>query len=165
MQSPQPMQNNLYREYLSIKRQVKRNIFLTTTFLQGLSHNGFFTTSFSRLSHNVFPTTSFSHRCPYIFFHTMQSSQRHNMRNLSVLYIRPKISQIRLSSVPCNLHILESIKLKPRRCTSAIYILSVCEVSEPQGRDFISNSRRQSVVQISQNISNSSKIKHYGRSK
>ena len=100
--------------------------FFTTTLLQGLSHNGFFTTSFSqRLSHVFFTPLSL-----HILPHNVVLTPPQYMRNLSVLYICPKISQIRLSSVPCNFNILESIKLKPRRCTSAIYILSLSEVSE-----------------------------------
>ena len=47
------------------------------------------------------------------------------------LYKYPKISQICLSSYPCNFDNLRSIKLRPQRCTFAIYILSMCEVSEP----------------------------------
>ena len=45
-----------------------------------------------------------------------------------VLYKYPKISQIRLSSNPRNFDNFWSIKLKPRRCTSTIYILSMSEV-------------------------------------
>ena len=48
-----------------------------------------------------------------------------------VLYDYPQISQIRLSSNPRNFDDFWSIKLKPRRCTSAIYIRTLCEVSEP----------------------------------
>ena len=46
-----------------------------------------------------------------------------------VLYKYPKISQIRLSSDPRNFDNFLSIKMKPQRCTSAIYILSLCEFS------------------------------------
>ena len=57
-------------------------------------------------------------------------------RNLSLCFLLrppykyPKISQIRLSSDPSNFKICWSIKLKPQRCTSAIYIHSLCEVLE-----------------------------------
>ena len=134
MKSPQPMQNNLHREYLSIKRGRSNEIF----FSQRLSYKVFLTTTFSQLlSHNVFLTTSFTQRLFFtllplhILPHNVVLTTSQYMRNLSVLYKCPKISQIRLSSVPCNLNILGSIKLRPRRCTSAIYILSVCDVSEP----------------------------------
>ena len=62
------------------------------------------------------------------------------------LYRYPKISQIRLSTDPRNFDNFWSIKLKPQRCTSAIYILSLCEVSEPQDRGFMPKCRGQSVV-------------------
>ena len=67
MQSPHPMQNILYHEYLSIERSKTKylsyNVFYTTFFSQRLSRNVFLTTSFSqRLSHNVFLTTSVSQR-------------------------------------------------------------------------------------------------------
>ena len=101
-----------------------------------LSHSDFLTKSFSqRLSHNVFLPKSFSQRLS----HTVAHIRPHNVyrtasrytHNRSVLYEYPKISQIRLSSVPHNTDIFWSIKLKPRRCTFAIYILTLCEVSEP----------------------------------
>ena len=80
--------NSLSRIFVDRKNQVKRNIFLTMSFLQllfsqrlsynifltmsfstsfsqSLSHNIFLTTSFSkRLSHNVFLTASLFHCCP-----------------------------------------------------------------------------------------------------
>ena len=47
-----------------------------------------------------------------------------------VLYEYPKISQIGLSSDRRYIDNFWSIKLKPQRCTSTIYILSLCEVSQ-----------------------------------
>ena len=100
-----------------LKRRRSKEIY----FSQRLSYNVFLTTSLKqRLSHNVFITTPFSQR----LFHTValaySSTQRsphnvtHYRRNLSVLYKSPNISQIRLSSVPCNFDILRSIKVKPQ---------------------------------------------------
>ena len=48
-----------------------------------------------------------------------------------VLYKHPQISQNRLSSDPRYFDNFWSIKMKPWRCTPAINILSLCEVSEP----------------------------------
>ena len=163
MQSPQPMQTILYHEYLSIERSRSKEIsFLqclsynffsdNVFFSQRHSHNVFLTTFFSqRLSHNVFLTTYFLQRlCSTVALinhpHQVILSMSKFMRNLSVLYKYPKISQIRLSSTPRHFDIFWSIKLKPRRCTSAIYIHSLCEVSEPQDRSFIPKCRGQSVV-------------------
>ena len=136
MQSPQPMQNILYHEYLSIKRSKSKeisfsqrlsyNVLLTTCLSQRLSHNVFLKTSFSqRICHNVFPTPLPLHIRP----HNVVLTASQYTRNLSVLYLYPKISQICLSSDPRNFDNFWSIKLKPQRCTSAIYILSLCEVS------------------------------------
>ena len=124
-----------------------------------ISHNDFFTMPFSqrlsqRLSHYVFLTPFFLHNVfrtpfPYIFVHTTQSSvltTSQYTRNLSVLYKYPKISQIRLSSYPRLFDNCWSIKLKPQRCTSAIYIMSLCVVSEPQDRGFIPKCRGQSTA-------------------
>ena len=145
MQSPQPMQTILYHEYLSIERSRSKEIY----FLQCLSdnffsdnvffHNVILTTSFSQhFSHNVFLTTSFTQRISYSVFvpplplnnhpHQVILSTSQFIRNLSVLYKYPKISQIRLSSNPRHFANFWSIKLKPRRCTSAINILSLCDV-------------------------------------
>ena len=109
------------------KKYLSHNDFLMT-FLQRLSHNIFLTTSFSqRLSHNVFLTPLPLHIRPHsVFLTTLQYT-----RNLSVLYKYPKIFQICLSSESRNFDNFWSIKLTPRRCTSTIYILSLCEVSEP----------------------------------
>ena len=133
MQSPQPLQNIHYHEYVSIERSRSKEISLS----QRLSHNVFLTTSFSqRLSHNVFLTTSFS----YVFLTPLPLHTRpHNLvltasqytRNLSVRCKYLKISQIRLSSNPRYFDKFWLIKLKPSRCTSTIYILSLYEVSEP----------------------------------
>ena len=144
MQSPQPMQTILYHEYLSIERSRSKEI----SFLLCLSYNFF--------SHDVFLTTSFSQRISYSVFvpplplnnhpHYVIPSTSQYMRNLSVLYQYPKISQIRLSSNPRNLANFWSIKLKHRRCTSAIYIHPLCEVSKPSDRGFIPKCRGQTVV-------------------
>ena len=94
MQSPQPRQNILWHEYLSINRSRSKEI----SFSQRLSYNVFLTTSFSqRASHNVFLTTSFHnvsltplslHIRPHnVFLTTSQYT-----RNLSVLYKCPAIS-------------------------------------------------------------------------
>ena len=141
----------------SFSQRLSNNVFLTMSFSQRLSINDFLTMSFlQRLSHNVFLTTSFSQRISYSVFvpplplynhpHQVILSTSKFMRNLSVLYKYPKISQIRLSSNPRNFANFLSIKLKPRRCTSAIYIHSLCEVLGPQDRGFIPKSRGQSVV-------------------
>ena len=134
MQSPQPRQNILEHEYLSIKRsrskeisfsqRLSYNYFLTTSFSQRVSHNVFLTMSFSQpLFHNVFLTPLPLHIRPTnVVLTTSQFT-----RNLSLLYKCPIISHIRLSSNPRNFDFW-SIKLKPRRCTSAIYIISLCEV-------------------------------------
>ena len=132
---PAYAKHSLSRIFVDWKKQVERNIFLTTSFLQRLSHNSFS----QRLSHNVFLTTSFSQRISHSVFLKPLHNHPHNVvpktsqytRNLSVLYKYLKISQIRLSSIPRNFDNFWSIKLKPRRCTSAIYILPPCEVSEP----------------------------------
>ena len=119
MQSPQPMQAIIYHEYLSMERSRSKEIsflqclsynlfshnhFLPTSFSQRHSHNVFLTTFFSqRLSHNVFLTASFFPPLPlnnhphYVILSTPQY-----MRNRSVLYKYPKISQIRLGSNPLN---------------------------------------------------------------
>ena len=70
---------------------------------------------------------SFSHYRPFIFVLTTLQYSRN-----PVLYKYPKITQFCLSSVPCFFDIFWSIKLKPQRCTSAIYIHSLCEVSNPR---------------------------------
>ena len=104
-------------------------VFLITSFSYRLAHNVFLTTSFSLcLSHNVSLTTSFTQPLSHTVALTYSSSQRHNIqtpctRNLSMLYKYPKMSQISLSSDPRNFNIFWSMKLKPRRLTSAIYIL------------------------------------------
>ena len=110
--------NYLSRIFVNGKKQVKRNIFLTMSFIQLIfsqpfltksfsqrhSNNVFLTTFFSqRLSHNVFLTASFFPPLPlnnhphYVILSTPQY-----MRNRSVLYKYPKISQIRLGSNPLN---------------------------------------------------------------
>ena len=95
MQSPQPMQNILYHEYLSIERSRSKKIF----FLQRLSYNVFLTTSFSqRISHSVFLKPLSLHNHP----HNVVPTRSQYTRNLSVLYKYIKISQIRLSSNPRN---------------------------------------------------------------
>ena len=72
----------------------------------------------------------------YIFFHCgrfQNPRTKASYQNAAdkVLYEYPKISQICLSSDPRFFDNFWSIKLKPRRCTSTIYIRSLCEVSEP----------------------------------
>ena len=121
------------------------NVMLTTSFSQHHFHNVFLTTSFSQrcpilfkytwtymYAFFVFLTTSFSHRCTYIFVLNVVLTTSQYTRNVSVLYTNLKISHICLSSDRViSTFIYLSIKLKPRRCTSAIYILSLWEVSEP----------------------------------
>ena len=134
MQSPQTMQTILYHEYLSIERIRSKEI----SFLQCLSYNFFADNAFF---HNVILTTSFSQRISYSVFvpslplnnhtHYVILSTSQYMRNFSVLHKYSKVSQIRLSSNPRNFANFWSTKVKPRRCTSAIYILSPYEVSEP----------------------------------
>ena len=120
MKSPQPMQTILYHEYWSIERSRSKEI----SFSQHLSHNALLITYFlQRLCSTVALKKSST------LYAILSTSQY--MCNHSVLYKYPKISQIRLSSNPRDFDIFWSIKLKPRRCTSAIYILSLCEVSEP----------------------------------
>ena len=107
MRSPQPMQNNLYHEWLSIKRsrskeisfsRLSLNAFLTPVFSQRLSHYVFLTTSYSqRLSHNIFLTLLRLHIGP----HNVVLIKSQYSRNPSVLYKYPKMSQICLSSDPC----------------------------------------------------------------
>ena len=58
----------------------------------------------------------------------------------------PKKSQIRLSSNPRNFDNFLSIKRTLRRCTSAIYILSLCEVLEPYDRGFIPKCHGQTIA-------------------
>ena len=152
MQSPSLGQTVFKRIFLDWNKPVKRNIFLTTCSLQRIPHNVLFTTSFSqrlsrnvffqRLSFNVFLTTfffikSFSQRLSHsVVFTPMPKHicpQRHDIRAIFLelcSMLRPpykyhKISQIRLSSDTCNFDIVWPTKLKPRRCTSAIYILCV----------------------------------------
>ena len=128
MQSPQPMLNILYHEYLLIKRRSKEIYFsqrlFTTYFSQRLSHNVLLTTSFTQR----LPTTSFSHRCPNIFVH-MRSP--YNVTIYVCSFCAVQMSQNIRNSLkfkPGNFDKFRSIKLTPRRCTSAIYILSLCEV-------------------------------------
>ena len=96
----------------SFSQCLSHNFFFTTTFSQRNSHNVFLTTFFSqRLSHNAFLTTYFLLRlCSPLPLnnhpHYVILSTSQYMRNLSVLYKYPKISQIRLSSNPCNFNIL-----------------------------------------------------------
>ena len=82
MQSPQPRQNILWHEFLSIKRSRSKEIYFS-----------------QRLSYNVFLTTSLSQRLSHIVAHAYRP---HNVvltmsqytRNLSVLYKCPNISQV-----------------------------------------------------------------------
>ena len=75
----------------------------------------------------------------YIFCHCMKFQNTKTQRTKvsyqsaadKVLYEYTKICQICLSSDPRNFNSLWSIKMKPRRCTSVVYILSLCEVSKP----------------------------------
>ena len=101
---PAYAKHSLSRIFVDYKKQVKRNIFLTTTFLQRLSHNVFLTTSFSQsLSHNVFPSASFSHRCSHTVHirpHNVVLTTSQYTRNVSLLYTNLKISHICLSSDP-----------------------------------------------------------------
>ena len=127
MQSPQPMQNILYHEKLSIKRSRSQEM--------SFSHNVFLTTSFSpRLSHTVFLTTSFSHL--HIRPHNVVLTALQYSHNPSVLYKYPKISKICLSSYPRNFDVAHLQYIFCHRY----------EVSEPWDRGFISKCRGQSVV-------------------
>ena len=85
MQSPQPMQNILYHEYLSNKRSKSKEI----SFSQRLSYNVLLTTCLSRLSHNVFLKTSFSQRISHNVFPAPLSLhiRPHNVIVLCCTYI------------------------------------------------------------------------------
>ena len=132
MQSPQPMQNILYHEYLSIKISKSKEI----SFSQRLSYNVLLTTCLSqRLSHNVFLknvvlTTYLSQRFSDTVALTYSSTQRspHSdtiyAKFFRVVPISKNISNLSKSD-PRNFDNFGFIKLKPRRCTSAIYILSL----------------------------------------
>ena len=63
-----------------------------------------------------------------------------------VLYKYPNISQNGLSSDPRHFDNFWSIKLKLRRCTSAINILSLCEVAEPYDNGFMPKCRGQTTA-------------------
>ena len=123
----QPMQNILYHEYFRLKEAGQKK-YLS----QRLSHNFFLTTSYSqRHSHNVF-LLRLSHAVALTYSSTcVVLTAPQYTRNLSVRCKYLKISQIRQRSDPLNFDIFWSIKLKPRRCTPAIYIHALCEVSEP----------------------------------
>ena len=125
---PAYAKHSLSRIFVNKKKKVEINIFLTTTFLQRLSYNVLLTTSFSQR----LPTTSFSHRCPNIFVH-MRSPHNVTIYMYVWSFCAVQMSQnIRksLKFKPSNFDNFWSIKLKPRRCTSAIYILSLWEVWE-----------------------------------
>ena len=99
MQSPQPTEKKINANICWLKKQVKRNIFLTTSFSQRLFNNDCLITYFSwHISHNVMFTPMPYHIRP----------QRHDkyvrVRYFSWCFmLRPpykytKISRIRLSS-------------------------------------------------------------------
>ena len=124
---------SLSRTFVDLKKQVKRNIFLTMTFFQCLSHNLFLTTFFSqRLSHIAFLTTSsLQHLSHNVFLtplplhlgpHNVVLTTSQYTRNFSVLFKYPKF-------FPRKYDIILSIKLKQRRWTFAIYNLSLTVIS------------------------------------
>ena len=89
----------LLRIIVNKKKQVKINIFL-----QRLSNNFFLTMSFPQhLSHNVFLTPLLLH----IRQHNVVLTTSQYTRNISVLNKCRKISQIRLSSMPCSFDICD----------------------------------------------------------
>ena len=165
MQSPQPMQNILYHEYLSIERSRSKEI----SFLQRLSYNVFLTTSFSqRHSQNVFLTTSFSQRISHSVFFTPLPlyNHPHNVvlitsqytRNLSMLYKYLKIYQIRLSSNPRNFAIFGRSNWN-LDVSHLLYIFyHFVKFLNPRTEASYHNAADK-VLQISQNIPNSSKFK------
>ena len=68
--------------------------------------------------------------CPCGKFQNPRTKALYQKAADNVLYKHLQISQNRLNSDPRHFDNFWSIKLKPQRCTSAIYILSMCEVSE-----------------------------------
>ena len=88
--------------------------------LRGLSHNVFLTTFFTqRLSHIVFLTPLPLHIRPH---NVVLTTSRYLGYFFGCINTYPKINQIRLSSDPRNFDNFWSIKLKRRRCTSAIFL-------------------------------------------
>ena len=88
--------------------------------LRGLSHNVFLTTFFTqRLSHIVFLTPLPLHIRPH---NVVLTTSRYLGYFFGCINTYPKINQIRLSSDPRNFDNFWSIKLKCRRCTSAIFL-------------------------------------------
>ena len=137
-------QRNTHKVFLtsSFSQRNAHNVILTTSFSQRFSDNFILTTlsfliyiymnihvCFFRLSHNVFLT-------PLLLHCTYSSTQRspHNITIYAYCFCAVHKSQniSYLSKFrPRNFDIFLFIKLKPRRCTSAIYYLSLWEVSEP----------------------------------
>ena len=128
---------------ISFSQRLSHNVSLTTSVLQCLSHNVFLTPLPLHIRpHNVVLTTSQYARNVSVLYtnlkisHICLSSDPRTEASYQsaadkVLHKHPRISQNRPSSNPRNFDNFWSIKLKPRRCTPAIYILSLWEVSEP----------------------------------
>ena len=122
--------------YCRLKEAGQKN-YLTTSFSQRLSHTVFLTTSFSLcLFHHVLFTTSFSQNLSNTVALTNWSTQRspHKVTIFVLSFCAVQISK-NISNLskfrPLLFHHFLLFKLKPPRCTSTIYILSLYDVSEP----------------------------------